>query len=580
MDKVNHFKEITAGQKRSRIFLFAVSIMIGVAIIGQAYLFVKVVDAVFLQKESFATILPYLGGLLLVLFLRTLFNYLSGLIGVKMATRAKYNFRESLLNKFSSNPVQASLRGQSGEKVSVMMDVVDEVDGYFSQYIPQMIQTTFIPLLILVIVFTQHLNTGIIMIVTAPFIPLFMVIIGMQTKKRSEEQMDKLAAFSGRFLDTLQGLVTLKIFGQAKKQRDVIEKSSLGFRDATMEILKTAFVSSFMLEVVTMLSIGIIALELAIQLTIYQSMSFFTGFFILALVPEFYAALKKLGNTFHNGQTSIGAAKKVSNELATTAEIVTWGNEPLAKKSLPPKLKLQEVGFSYGEGLFSLKDINAEIPALGQIAIIGRSGAGKTTLLHAIAGLIPLSNGEVMIEDKNLFDYKEADWFDQLSYISQHPYIFSGTIMENIVIGAKGEATNEEIEQAAEQAGLAEMIQSLEKGYNTPIGEGGRGLSGGEKQRLAIARAFLKKPAIILFDEPTIGLDLQTERILQVAIRELSKHSTVITVAHRLHTIQNADQILMLEDGRMIGSGTHEELFETVATYRDMLTVQQGGSLS
>lgn len=580
MDKVNHLKEITARQKRSRMFLFAVSIMIGVATIGQAYLLVKVVDTVFVQKESFAAILPYLGGLLLVLFMRTFFNYLSGFIGVKMATKAKSDFRENLLGKYSNNPVQASLQGQSGKKVSVMMDVVDEIDGYFSQYIPQMIQTTFIPLLIVVIVFTQHVNTGIIMVLTAPFIPLFMVIIGMQTKKKSEEQMDKMAAFSGRFLDTLQGLVTLKIFGQAKKQKEVIEKSSLGFRDATMEILKTAFVSSFMLEVVTMLSIGVIALELAIQLTIYQSISFFTAFFILALVPEFYAALKKLGTTFHNGQTSIGAAKKVSDELGDSEDFVTWGNKSLVQRSVPPQITLQSVGFSYGEDRFSLKDINVDIPSFGQIAIIGRSGAGKTTLLHAISGLIPLSTGKITVNDEDLFDYKEVDWFDQLSYISQHPYVFSGTILENIAIGGKENATYEEIERAAEQAGLAEVIQSLEKGYHTSIGEGGRGLSGGEKQRLAIARAFLKKPAIILFDEPTIGLDLQTERILQVALKELSKHSTVITVAHRLHTIQNADQILMLEDGQLIGSGTHKELFETVATYRDMLTVQQGGSLS
>lgn len=577
---MNHLKEINAKQKRSRHLLFAVSVMIGIAIIGQAYLLVTVVDAIFLQKKSFTIILPYLGGLLLVLLIRTLLNYLSGFIGIKMAAKAKRDFRKELLGKYASNPVQASLQGQSGKKVSMMMDVVDEVDGYFSKYVPQMIQTTFIPLLILVVVFTQHLNTGIIMIVTAPFIPIFMIIIGMQTKKKSEEQMDKLASFSGRFLDTLQGLVTLKIFGQSKRQKDVIERSSLGFRDATMEILKTAFISSFMLEVVTMLSIGVIALELAIQLTIYQSISFFTGFFILVLVPEFYTALKKLGNTFHNGQTSIGAAKKVVDELESSEESIVWGDLSLKKKATPPRIQLQDLSFNYGKGKFSLKHIQGEFPPFSKIAIIGRSGAGKTTLLHAIAGLMPLSEGKIIVDENELLDYKEADWFNQLSYISQHPYIFSGTIMENIMIGSKENTTQAEIEKAAKQAGLSEMIESLEHGYNTHVGEGGRGLSGGEQQRLAIARAFVKKPGIILFDEPTIGLDLQTERILQEAIGKLSQHSTVITVAHRLHTIENADRILMLENGEIIGSGTHEELLEKVPTYGDMLIVQRGGEVS
>lgn len=577
---MDNLKSIASAQKKERLSLWIIALVIGSAIIGQAYLLVKIVDDIFLQQQSFTTILPYLGGLLLVLFIRTGFNYLSGRIGVQLATKVKGDFRRALLHKFTKNPVLASVRGQSGEKVSVMMDAVDEVDGYFSKYIPQMIQTSLIPVMVLVVVFTQHLNTGIIMVVTAPFIPIFMIIVGIKTKHKSEEQMDKLATFSGHFLDTLQGLVTLKLFSQANRQKKEIEKSSLGFRDATMEILKTAFTSSFMMEVVTMLSIGVIALELAFQLMIYQNMSFFTAFFILMLAPEFYNSLKELGSTFHNGQTSIGAAKKVTAELSDEGNRVEWGESSFRKDATPPAIKLEDIAFNYGEAQFSLQNINAEIPPYGQIAIVGRSGSGKTTLLHLIAGLLPPSEGQLLIDDKKISTYKEEEWFDQLSYISQHPYIFSGTVGENIAIGSKGDASNQERKEAAEQAGIAQMIQTLENGYDTPIGEAGRGLSGGEKQRLAIARAFLKKPAIILFDEPTIGLDLQTEQILQTSIKQLARHSTVITVAHRLHTIKNADKILFLEKGRLVASGTHEELLATVTEYRDMVHTQQGGTAS
>lgn len=577
---MDNLKEIASAQRKERLSLLLIALVIGTATIGQAYLLVKIVDGVFLQRQSLTTILPYLGGLLLVLLIRTGFNYLSGKIGIQLAAKVKADFRKALLEKFTKNPVLASLRGQSGGKVSVIMDAVDEVDGYFSKYIPQMMQTSLIPMMVLAVVFTQHINTGIIMVVTAPFIPIFMIIVGIKTKHKSEEQMDKIAAFSGRFLDTLQGLVTLKLFGQAKRQKKEIEKSSLGFRDATMDILKTAFISSFMLEVVTMLGIGVIALELAVQLMIYENISFFTAFFILMLVPEFYNSLKQLGSTFHSGQTSIGAAKKVTDELADEENKVEWGEHSLIKSSMPRVLKLENIGFNYGEDQFSLKHIDIDIPPYSQIAIVGRSGSGKTTLLHLIAGLLPPSEGQLMINEKKVSAYKEEDWFDQLSYISQHPYIFTGTIGENIAIGSKVAVSSQEIKEAAEQAGIAHMIETLENGYDTPVGEAGRGLSGGEKQRLAIARAFLKKPAIILFDEPTIGLDLQTEQILQTSIKQLARHSTVITVAHRLHTIKNADKILFLEKGRLVASGTHDELLESVTEYRDMVHTQQGGTVS
>ncbi|MHA7136339.1 thiol reductant ABC exporter subunit CydD [Rossellomorea arthrocnemi] len=563
-------------QKSSMMTLYGTSLLMGGVVIGQAYLLVSIVDKMFIKGAEFQDILPMLGALLIILVGRAALSYVNGRTGIRMATKVKSDLRKRLLNKWAKNPLQASLQGQSGQKVSTMMDAVDGLDGYYSQYVPQRIQTTIVPLILLITIFTEHIYTGLIMVITAPFIPLFMAIIGVMTKNKSEKQMDKLTAFSGRFLDTLQGLTTLKLLGRGEQQKDGIRSASLDFREATMEVLKTAFLSSLMLEFISMLSIGLIALEVGLRLVVFESISFFTAFFVLVLAPEFYLSLKELGQAFHSGRGSMGAAKKVMEELEEKDRPVHWGEKELESIGTPATMELRTVGFSYGDKGFVLQSISAVFPPGSQVAIVGHSGAGKTTLLHLLAGLLDPSEGDIVINGYSRSKYRESDWFDQLSYISQNPYLFSGTISENIAVGGREGVTREEIEYAAEKAGISQMIAGLDKGYDTPIGEAGRGLSGGEKQRIALARAFLKKPSLILFDEPTTGLDLKTEGILQVSIQELSKNSTVITVAHRLHTIREADQILFLENGKLAGIGNHEELMKSSSRYHEMVTAQQG----
>ncbi|MFC2947439.1 thiol reductant ABC exporter subunit CydD [Virgibacillus sediminis] len=576
---MNELKNRLSAQRRSMISLLLFSVLLGFLAILQAYFLVSAVDLVFLKEAVFSDILMVLIGLFIVLLARTAVSYWNGRTGIRMASKVKADLRRELLNRFSTSPVQSSVSGQSGRKVSVMLDAVDEVDSYFSEYIPQVFQASIIPVFVLIAVFTQHVNSGLIMLITAPFIPVFMIVIGIQTKKKSEEQLEKMAAFSGQFLDKLQGLTTLKLFGKAKRQKDEIEKGSIGFREATMEILKIAFMNSFALEVITMLSIGLVALELAIQLIIYESIAFFTAFFVLLLVPEFYNSLKDLGNAFHNGKSSMGAAAKIQEELDQYGENGGWESLQFNGDGAPA-IQLDDISFSYGEERFALRNINAFLPPGSQAAIAGKSGSGKTTLLHLIAGLVTPDEGHVQADGNPLSAYQEKEWFNRLSYITQHPYIFSGTIRENIAIGANGNPSEEHIKMAAKQAGLSKMIEELEHGYDTPVGEAGRGLSGGEKQRLALARAFLKKPSVILFDEPTTGLDLYTEQILQASIDELAEHATIITVAHRLHTIRNADIILFLEDGKVAASGNHDKLMETSPAYKAMVTAQQGGQQS
>ncbi len=577
---MNILKQLAKDQKRTQLFLFLSSLFLAGTVIGQAYFFVSIVNQVFLEKVGYQQVLPLLGSLLIVLVARSLFTYLNGLAGIKMAKNVKRKIRTQLFEKYSRNPLQTSLKGQSGNKVSVAIDMIDELDGYFSKYIPQVIQTSIIPLTILIVVFYLHFPSGVIMMVTAPFIPIFYIIIGIMTQKKSEEQMDKMAVFSGRFLDTLQGLTTLKLFGQSHRQRESIRESSLQFRDATMEVLKVAFVSSLMLELISMLGIGIIALEIGLQLVVFKEITFFPAFFILVLAPEFYLALKDLGSAFHTGRGSMGAATKLHEELTKEEHPVEWGNKVLQIGAQPPTIEMNGVSFQYeNEEVSVLQNIQASFPSAGQYAIVGRSGAGKSTMVNIMAGLLSPTSGDVRVNGENLSSYREESWFSQIGYLSQHPYLFTGTIAENIAIGRKDQTSREDIERAADQAGLLELRKSLKKGLDTPVGEGGRGLSGGEKQRVALARIFLKNPSIIFFDEPTTGLDLYTEKILQKSIDKLAKDAVVITVAHRLHTITQADQIFVLEHGIVEAQGTHKELVERSSFYRNMVSVQQRGNV-
>lgn len=585
-------------QRKNRTLLAMISLVLGITMIAQAVLLAEVVQRIFVEKASFSSVITLLGLLLAVMVIRTLLFYSNGKVGLHMAARAKTNMRSAVLQSLIYTSMPSTLRGQTGGKVSIALDAVDEADQYFSQYMPRMMEAAMIPILILIVTFYLHSNTGWILLCTAPFIPLFMILVGLKTKNKSEEKYTQLAEFSGTFLDSLQGLVSLKIFGRANHQQQEIERSSLGYRDATMSILKIAFTNTFMLESIVMLSIGIVALELALQLLVFKSMAFHTAFLILLLIPEFYSLLKNTGTAFHSGRTSMGAIRKVDQMLAEsqiTSELEDIGqstsasNQQITKsqdtsttldQSTPLSIELEDVHFHYGTDSFELQTGNISFEAGEHIAIVGKSGSGKTTLLHLIAGLLKPTSGEVLVNRKVLSESQQAAWFRQVSYITQHPYIFAGTIAENISIGAGRQVSTAEIEQAAEEAGLTVLIDQLQQGLETVIGDGGRGLSGGEKQRLALARAFLKRPTIILFDEPTVGLDLHTEQVLQRSIALLSQTATMITVAHRLYTIQDADQIVFMDHGAVVDTGRHDELIDRLPLYAEMVNVQQKGGIA
>ena len=560
---------------KEKVFAFLVSFAMigGVLAIAQAYVIATIVDGVFLKGKGLEDVWQLLSMLLLIFICRGFLTFLTTRYGVKLASIVKMKLRNKVVEKLSRLEANQLYEEQTGKRVSVLTDAVDQLDAYYSSLLPQIFNAAIIPAMIVVVVFTQNIYSGLIMIITAPLIPVFMIIIGSMAEKKSKEQLNSMLRFSGHFLDVLQGLPMLKVFGQSKRQRAKIVDMSNHFRDSTMAVLKIAFLSALMLEILATIATAMIAVEVGLRL-VYEHLTFHTAFFVLLLAPELYMPLKNLGSSFHSGKNSISAAETIWEVLDKEETRPVWGCKKL-NDTTKRNIKLENVSFQYNENQQVLKNINLTMNERQRVAFVGKSGSGKTTLLKLLLGMLPPSDGKIVVNDIPLTELEEDHWLANVAYVSQEPYIFSGTIKENINISNR-KATDAEIHVAMKLAGVDRFVQELPKGYDTYVGEAGQGLSGGEKQRIAVARAFLKKASVVILDEPTAGLDLETEYFLKEAIEKLCENATVLTVAHRLQTIVHSDQIVVLSEGEVVGIGTHEQLLETSPLYERIVSVYRG----
>ena len=536
------------------LLLCLLSFLLGSSILLQGISIVAIVNLVFIEKAPFSNTYVFFSLFLVAIITRLTVQFTMGRMGGSLAASVKASVRERLIRHWSFTPMEKHVAFQTGEKVTLLVDTVDQLESYYREYIPQVIKTVVVPIMILIAVFLVHPNSGWIMLITAPFVPITYIIVGMQTKKKSEEQLDALNRFSGKFLDLLQGLQTIRLLGQSKQQEDVLAESNAGFMTRTLGILKIAFASTLFIELIATLGIGLVALEIGFQMIVFKTLTFAPAFFILTLAPEYYNSLKELGAAFHTGRGSLGAAALIEEQLQQTETTVHWGDKPLA---IQPTITLKDARFRYTNGP-SIGPLTLTIHPRQPVAFIGKTGHGKTTILNMISSLTELDGGEISLNNEPRRAYRADDWYAQTSYISQHPYIFAGTLRENICMGLP--VSDEAVSNALQKAQLIEWLSSLPQGLDTALGDGGLGLSGGEKQRVAIARAFVKQPAIVFFDEPTAGLDVVTERLLIESIKTLRETATVIIAAHQYESIRFADVIYIVEDGQITASGTPDNL--------------------
>lgn len=509
--------------------MFLVSTGLGIIVITQ-----NILIADFLAKiirHQFQGLWIVLFILLGVLLLRATVQFLNQWLGDTLAFKVKHMLRQRVIYKNNGHPI--------GEQMTILTENIDGLAPFYKSYLPQVFKSMMVPLIIIIAMFFIHFNTALIMLITAPFIPLFYIIFGLKTRDESKDQMTYLNQFSQRFLNIAKGLVTLKLFNRTEQTEKHIYDDSTQFRTLTMRILRSAFLSGLMLEFISMLGIGLVALEATLSLAVFHNIDFKTAAIAIILAPEFYNAIKDLGQAFHTGKQSEGASDVVFEFL----EQPNYNNEFLLKyeENQKPFIQLTDISFRYDDSdRLVLNDLNLEIFKGDQIALVGPSGAGKSTLTHLIAGVYQPTIGTISTNQRDL----------NIGILSQQPYIFSASIKENITMFKDIE--NNTIEEVLDEVGLLDKVQSFTKGINTIIGEGGEMLSGGQMRRIELCRLLVMKPDLVIFDEPATGLDIQTEHMIQNVLFQHFKDTTMIVIAHRDNTIRHLQRRLYIENGRLI----------------------------
>ncbi|HEN4210069.1 TPA: ABC transporter ATP-binding protein/permease [Staphylococcus aureus] len=511
------------------VLMFLVSTGLGILVITQ-----NILIADFLAKiirHQFQGLWIVLFILLGVLLLRVTVQFLNQWLGDTLAFKVKHMLRQRVIYKNNGHPI--------GEQMTILTENIDGLAPFYKSYLPQVFKSMMVPLIIIIAMFFIHFNTALIMLITAPFIPLFYIIFGLKTRDESKDQMTYLNQFSQRFLNIAKGLVTLKLFNRTEQTEKHIYDDSTQFRTLTMRILRSAFLSGLMLEFISMLGIGLVALEATLSLVVFHNIDFKTAAIAIILAPEFYNAIKDLGQAFHTGKQSEGASDVVFEFL----EQPNYNNEFLLKyeENQKPFIQLTDISFRYDDSdRLVLNDLNLEIFKGDQIALVGPSGAGKSTLTHLIAGVYQPTIGTISTNQRDL----------NIGILSQQPYIFSASIKENITMFKYIE--NNTIEEVLDEVGLLDKVQSFTKGINTIIGEGGEMLSGGQMRRIELCRLLVMKPDLVIFDEPATGLDIQTEHMIQNVLFQHFKDTTMIVIAHRDNTIRHLQRRLYIENGRLI----------------------------
>ncbi|RKT05757.1 ATP-binding cassette subfamily C protein CydCD [Streptomyces sp. 3211.6] len=539
--------------RSTRLFLGAV-VALGLAgaglVVGQAMLIAEIVVGAFERGLDAGALRTPLLLLAAVALGRALVAWLTELAAHRAGAAVKSELRGRLLDR-AADLGPGWLGGQrTGSLVSLATRGVDALDDYFSRYLPQLGLAVVVPAAVLARIVTKDWVSAAIIVVTLPLIPLFMILIGMATQSRMDRQWRLLSRLSGHFLDVVAGLPTLKVFGRAKAQAESIRRITDDYRQATMRTLRIAFLSSFALELLATLSVALVAVTIGMRL-VHGELDLYTGLVILILAPEAYLPLRQVGAQYHAAAEGLAAAEEIFTVLETPA--------PRAGAGAPvpaggPVIQLDAVEVRHeGRAASSPGPVSLVVGPGECVALTGPSGAGKSTLLNVLLGFVAPTSGRVRVDGTDLAGLSLEQWREQIAWVPQRPHLFAGTIAENVRLARSG-ADDSAVEAALRDAGAWEFVSALPRGTQTLLGEGGAGLSAGQRQRLALARAFLADRPVLLLDEPTAALDGETEAAVVEAVRRLTAGRTVLLVVHRPALLAVADRVVAVGEGATDGT--------------------------
>lgn len=563
-------RERSGAVRRLVSWAISVGCASGLLLIVQAAFMADVVNrALFGSADLRAVALP-LAGILVFLLLRTAAAYVVERLGFRAAARVRREVRSRILGHLAQLGPAGLGGSQAGDVANTLIDAVEALAPYYASYLPQTALAVLVPLSILAVVFPMDWTSGLILLVTAPLIPVFMILIGAGAERLNRRQWRRLGALSGHFLDTVGGLTTLRLFGLARREAALIERISDEYRAVTMGVLRVAFLSALVLEFLATVSIAMVAVIIGFRL-MWGDLGFRTGFLVLLLAPEFYGPLRQMGAVYHARMGAIGAAERIVELLnrPTPARPDGAGARRRLPEARARRLDVRDLRVTYPDGHEALRGISFDVLAGETVALVGPSAAGKTTLLQVLLGFMEPTSGSVAIDGVPLHSLDTQDWREQVAWVPQTPHLFKGSVLDNVRV-ARPQADRATVEAAIRMAQAEDFVRRLPHGLDTPVGENGAGLSGGEVQRLAVARAFLKNAPLVLLDEAGAYLDAENEARLNEALHALSQGRTVIMVSHRLASVRAADRILVLSKGRLIESGPHASLVRAGGLYASM----------
>ncbi|WP_037846470.1 thiol reductant ABC exporter subunit CydD [Streptomyces sp. NRRL S-474] len=530
--------------RATRGFLVAVVALGAVGaglVVAQAMLIADVVVGAFQHRMPVAGLGTPLLLLAAVAVGRALVGWLTELAAHRASAAVKSELRGRLLER-SASLGPGWLSGQrTGSLVALATRGVDALDDYFSRYLPQLGLAVVVPVAVLARIVTEDWVSAAIIVGTLPLIPVFMVLIGWATQSRMDRQWRLLSRLSGHFLDVVAGLPTLKVFGRAKAQAESIRRITGEYRRATMRTLRIAFISSFALELLATISVALVAVTIGMRL-VHGEMDLYTGLVILILAPEAYLPLRQVGAQYHAAAEGLAAAEEIFGVLETPV--------PASGTVAVPEgaLAVEGVTVRYpGRSADAVADVSFTVEPGETVALVGPSGAGKSTLLHVLLGFVRPAEGRVRVGGVDLDDADLEQWRSRVAWVPQRPHLYAGTIAENVRLARPG-ATDDAVRRALRDAGALEFVDALPEGPDTVLGENGAGLSAGQRQRLALARAFLADRPVLLLDEPTAALDGATEAEVVAAVRRLAAGRTVLLVVHRPALLGVADRVVRLAE--------------------------------